>query len=170
MLGNDYAGQDCALARSLEILGERWTLLIVRDAFYGVQRFTDFQVHLDIPKGVLADRLKGLTEDGVLERRPDPAHPRRPVYVLTATGRELWPPLHALLAWGGRHHGGNSRVFLHVTCPTPLDDRGTCPDCGATPGPEDILSAPVAGRRRRRDDPVTTALRPPRRLLDPIAT
>jgi DNA-binding HxlR family transcriptional regulator len=169
MLGNDYAKQDCALARSLEVLGERWSLLIVRDAFYGVQRFTDFQLHLDIPKGVLAARLKGLTEDGVLERLPDPARRGSHVYALTADGRELWPSVHALLTWGGRHRGGNSRVFRHAGCETALDDRGTCPDCGAVPGPQDIVSAPVPGRRRRRDDPVTDALRRPRRLLEPIA-
>jgi DNA-binding HxlR family transcriptional regulator len=67
MLGKDYEGQDCALARALEVIGERWTLLIVRDAFYGVHRFNDFHAHLDIPKAVLSERLNGLTEDGILE-------------------------------------------------------------------------------------------------------
>src|ERR1700690_1478964 len=76
MLGKDYQRQDCSLARALEVVGERWTLLIVRDAFYGVRRFNDFQAHLDIPKAVLSDRLNGLVEDGILERRPDP--PRVP--------------------------------------------------------------------------------------------
>jgi DNA-binding HxlR family transcriptional regulator len=168
VLGNDYARQDCSLARSLEVLGERWTLLIIRDAFYGVQRFTDFHAHLDIPKGVLADRLKGLTEDGVLERRPDPAHGGRHLYVLTPAGRELWPAIQALLAWGGRHRGGNSRVFRHAGCDTPLDERGSCPSCGQTPRPEDILTAPASARRPRRDDPVAVALRRPHRLLEPI--
>ena len=64
MLGKDYQRQDCSLARALEVIGERWTLLIVRDAFYGVRRFNDFQVHLDIPKAVLSDRLSGLADDG----------------------------------------------------------------------------------------------------------
>jgi DNA-binding HxlR family transcriptional regulator len=68
----DYDGQDCALARALEVVGERWTPLILRDAFYGVRRFSDFQVHLDIPRAVLADRLNGLVEDGLLVRIPDP--------------------------------------------------------------------------------------------------
>ena len=72
MLGKDYEGQDCSIARSLEVVGERWTLLIVRDAFYGVRRFNDFQAHLDIPKAVLSDRLSGLVEEGMLERRPTP--------------------------------------------------------------------------------------------------
>src|SRR6185437_14481937 len=116
VLGKDYESQDCAMARALEVVGERWTLLIVRDAFYGVRRFNDFQAHLDIAKAVLADRLGGLVEDGVLARRPDPDHAGRSVYELTAAGRELWPALHALLVWGGRNLSTNSRVFKHATC------------------------------------------------------
>src|SRR3954447_25595170 len=111
MLGNDYRRQDCALARALETVGERWTLLIVRDAFHGVQRFSDFQAHLDIPKAVLSDRLAGLVEDGVLDRLPDPEHAGRRLYRLTPAGRELWPALHALLVWGGRPPGGHAPFF-----------------------------------------------------------
>ena len=73
------------------MIGERWTLLIVRDAFYGVRRFNEFQAHLDIPKAVLSDRLAGLVEDGILERLPDPDHAGRHLYELTAAGRDLWP-------------------------------------------------------------------------------
>jgi DNA-binding HxlR family transcriptional regulator len=167
MLGKDYEGQDCALARALESIGERWTLLIVRDAFYGVQRFNDFQTHLDIPKAVLSDRLAGLVEDGLLTRRPDPDRPGRHVYELTEAGRDLWPVLHALLVWGGRHRGSNSRVFEHAVCGTRLDERGGCPTCGIVPGPEDIVSVPRRGRGRR-GDPVAEALRQPHRLLERI--
>ena len=169
MLGNDYRDQDCSLARALEIVGERWTLLIVRDAFFGVQRFSDFQAHLDIPKAVLSDRLAGLVEDGVLERVPDPEHGGRHLYRLTAAGRELWPALHALLAWGDRHRGRNSRTFEHAACGTRLDDRGVCPACDVAPEPGDVVTAP---RRKgsRRDDPVAQALRSPRRLLEPLET
>src|SRR6266511_3542177 len=77
MLGKDYTDQDCALARALEVVGERWTLLILRDAFYGVRRFSDFAAHLDIPRAVLAERLRGLVDDGLLARRPDPERPGR---------------------------------------------------------------------------------------------
>ncbi len=170
MLGKDYVGQDCSLARALEVIGERWTLLIVRDAFYGVRRFNDFQAHLDIPKAVLADRLARLVENGVLERRPDPGHAGRSVYELTPTGRDLWPALHALLVWGGRHLAPNSRVFRHAACGTLLDDAGYCSRCHVTPGPEDILSEPRRGRRggAARKDPVAVALGGPRRLLEPV--
>jgi DNA-binding HxlR family transcriptional regulator len=170
MLGKDYERQDCALARSLETIGERWTLLIVRDAFFGVRRFSDFEAHLDIPKAVLSDRLRGLVEDGILTRSPDPDHRGRHVYELTAVGRDLWPVLYSLLVWGGRHRYPNSRVFSHAPCGTRLDERGECPACHTTPAPEDIVGAPRRGRPAMRDDPVALALRTPRKLLDPIET
>jgi DNA-binding HxlR family transcriptional regulator len=170
MLGKEYDRQDCTIARSLEVIGERWTLLIVRDAFHGVRRFKDFQTHLDIPRAVLADRLSGLVDEGVLERRPDPGHAGRHQYVLTAAGRDLWPIVHALLVWGGRHRSPNSLVFLHAACGAPLDDRGTCPVCGLTPGPEDIESERRPGHRPLRSDPVSRALGARHRLLEPIAT
>jgi DNA-binding HxlR family transcriptional regulator len=170
MLGKDYQHQDCSLARALEVIGERWTLLIVRDAFYGVRRFSDFQAHLDVPKAVLSDRLAGLVEDGILERTPDPDRAGRHVYELTAAGRELWPVLHSLLVWGGKHRFPNSRVFRHAACGTQIDERGTCPKCGLTPGPEDLEMATSPGRTIKRDDPVAVALREPHRLLEPVET
>ena len=170
MLGNDYPAQDCSLARALEVIGERWTLLILRDAFYGVRRFNDFQAHLDIPKAVLSDRLSGLVDDGILERQPDPKHAGRHIYTLTAAGRDLWPALHALLVWGSRHRAANSRVLRHAPCGTPLDDDGRCRTCGLTPGPEDILTEPRGRPRTVREDPVAAALRAPHRLLEPIET
>ena len=112
--------------RALEVVGERWTLLIVRDAFYGVRRFNDFQAHLDIPKAVLSDRLAGLVDEDILERRPDPGHAGRHLYELTPAGRDLWPAMNALLAWGDRHRQTNSRVFRHAACGTLLDDAGYC--------------------------------------------
>jgi DNA-binding HxlR family transcriptional regulator len=170
VLGKDYLAQDCALARALEVIGERWTLLILRDAFFGVRRFNDFHAHLDIPKAVLSDRLTGLVEDGILERRPDPQHAGRHLYELTAAGRDLWPTLYALLVWGGRHRALNSRVFKHAVCGTKLDDRGHCRTCEITPAAEDILTEPRPRGRSGRDDPVAAALRAPHRLLEPIET
>jgi DNA-binding HxlR family transcriptional regulator len=170
VLGKDYPAQDCSLARALEVLGERWTLLILRDAFHGVRRFNDFQAHLDIPKAVLSDRLGSLVANGILDRRPDPQHAGRHIYELTAPGRDLWPALHALLVWGGRHRAPNSRTFKHASCDTVLDDHGHCGFCGVTPGPEDILSEPSGRRPPVREDAVAVALRAPHRLLEPIET
>ena len=170
MLGKDYQRQDCSLARALEVIGERWTLLIVRDAFYGVRRFSDFQAHLDVPKAVLSDRLAGLVEDGILERKPDPDRAGRHVYELTAAGRDLWPVLHALLVWGERHRFPNLRIFRHAACGTEIDERGACPTCGVVPGPEDLEMGTRRGRTPMREDPVALALREPHRLLEPIET
>src|SRR3954451_20252287 len=168
MLGNDYERQDCAIARALGVVGERWTLLIVRDAFQGVRRFTDFQAHLDIPKAVLSDRLNGLVTEGILDRRPDPDRAGSHVYELTRAGRELWPVLYALLVWGDRHQYPNPRIYRHVACKRRLDDRGRCPGCGSMPPPEEIVSEPRRGRRASRSDPVSAALQKPHRLLEAL--
>jgi DNA-binding HxlR family transcriptional regulator len=170
MLGKDYDGQDCSIAGALGLIGERWTLLIVRDAFYGVRRFSDFQVHLDVPKAVLSARLGQLVQNGIFDRNPDPGHPGRHLYELTPAGRELWPVLRALLGWGGRHAQTNSRIFRHVTCGKKLDEAGTCPDCKIIPNVEDIVSAPRPGLRASRNDPVAIALRSPHRMLEPLQT
>jgi DNA-binding HxlR family transcriptional regulator len=168
MLGKDYARQDCSIARALEVVGERWTLLIVRDAFYGVRRFGDFQAHLDIPRAVLTERLNGLVERGVLARRPDPDHAGRHLYELTAAGIELWPVVYSLMIWGSSHRSRSGRVFSHAACGTPLDRAGACPECGVVPGPADVVVAPRRGRATVRGDAVTDALRAPRRLLEPL--
>jgi DNA-binding HxlR family transcriptional regulator len=170
MLGKDYQGQDCAMARALEMIGERWTLLIIRDAFFGVRRFNDFQAHLDVPKAVLSDRLSGLVQHGILDRRPDPGHGGRHLYELTDAGRDLWPVVSSLLSWGSRHSGQNSRVFRHAICGSLLDDRSHCPTCDVTPGAEDILMEPRRSGPGRRDDAVSVALRSPHRLLEPVET
>src|ERR1700750_1150159 len=98
MLGKDYEGQDCSLARTLEIVGERWTLLILRDAFYGIRRFSAFADQLRIPRAVLTNRLRFLVQEGVLPRDEDAAGGVE--YRLTAKGIALWPILHAMMNWG----------------------------------------------------------------------
>ena len=100
-LPSDYATQACPLARSLEIVGERWTMLILRDLFFGVHRFGELVAHMDIPRAVLTARLTALVEQGLVERRPYSAG--RDEFHLTERGRELWPVLHGLMEWGERH-------------------------------------------------------------------
>ena len=99
-LGTEYAQQDCSLARTLEVVGERWTLLILRDCFLGVRRFADFEAHLDISKAVLTQRLATLVDAGLLETVP---RGRRHDYVLTDRGRSLWPVLFTMTQWGEEH-------------------------------------------------------------------
>src|SRR5580704_18545812 len=89
VLQRDYPDQVCSIARSLEVIGERWTLLILRDAVIGLTRFEEFQAKLGIASNVLTNRLRRLCDEGLLERIPDPERPGRPKYVLTDKGREL---------------------------------------------------------------------------------
>ena len=100
MLKRDYQGQNCSIARALEVVGERWTLLIVRDVFLGLRRFDEFQESLGIARNVLADRLNRLVEEGILERARYSERPERHEYRLTAKGRELNIALTALRQWG----------------------------------------------------------------------
>lgn len=168
-LGNDYGSQACSIARALEVVGERWTLLIVRDCFYGVRRFSDLQRHLAVPKAVLAARLESLTEAGVLER--DESGPGRVEYRLTARGEDLWPVLYALQAWGEVHvaRGERRRLFRHV-CGAELDERGGCPACGTVPAPGEVEMHPGPGLagEPEPEESVGRALRSPRRLLEPM--
>ena len=170
-LGTDYDRQTCSLARTLEVVGERWTLLIVRDLFMGVQRFGELAAHLDIPRAILSARLSALEEEGIVERRRYSA--TRDEFVLTQAGRELWPALYALTAWGERHRcagGGARRLWLHAACGTELDAAGDCPACGVTPNPAEVETRPGPGRDRPlREDRVSLALRQPHRLLTPLA-
>jgi len=169
VLRSDYTGQECALAAALEVLGERWTLLIVRDAFFGVRRFSDFVVRLDIPRAVLTDRLRGLVDHGVMAQVEDPDRPGRHVYELTPAGTELWPALHALISWGSEHRRRSTRKYEHAACGTELAPGGLCPSCGVVPGPEDVVTASRAPGQEIRTDAISVAMRAPRRLLEPIA-
>ena len=103
MLKREYENQVCSIARALELVGERWTLLIVRDAFLGLSRFDQFQQSLGIGRNVLADRLNGLVEQGIFDRVPYSERPLRHDYRLTEKGRELAIVLAALRQWGDRH-------------------------------------------------------------------
>jgi DNA-binding HxlR family transcriptional regulator len=171
VLGKLYEGQaGCSIAGALEVVGDRWTLLIVRDAFLGVRRFNDFQLHLDVPRAVLAERLGRLVEDGILEAEQDPQHAGRRLYRLTPAGEELWPVLHALLTWGERHRRPNNLTFHHAACGTRLDEHASCPACGVTPVPREVLRKPRRSAHERRNDAVALALRRPSRLLEPIET
>jgi DNA-binding HxlR family transcriptional regulator len=166
-LGRDYPAQDCSLARALEVLGERWTLLVLRDCFFGVRRFSDFQARLDIPKAVLCARLTELTDAGVLRREPYGAG--REEYVLTERGVDLWPAVYALLQWGDTHFGGSRRQFVHAACGNPVDRRGWCGQCGVLPEPAELEMRPGPGLAgSKRTDAISVALKEPHRLLEPV--
>ncbi len=133
MLNRTYENQDCSIARSLEILGERWTFLIVRDVFNGRRRFDQLQDGLGVARNVLANRLARLLEEGILEKRAYQQRPARFEYRLTEKGIDLWPILIAMLEWGDRHAPGPDgppMVVRHKSCDGIVDGRGTCRDCG----------------------------------------
>ncbi|MGV9565243.1 winged helix-turn-helix transcriptional regulator [Streptomyces sp. NPDC003480] len=170
-LGKDYATQECSIARALEVVGERWTLLVVRDAFYGVRRYNDFLVHLGIPRAVLAARLQTLTAEGVLEKRRYQESPPRDEYVLTDRGLGLWPTLRALGLWGRDHFTAvQLRLFRHATCGTEreLGPYGECPDCGTVVPVPDVVMVPGPGVDPNPADPISRMMLKPRRLLQPI--
>lgn len=170
-LPREYLGENCPVARSLEVVGERWTLLIIRDAFYGVRRFSDFRDHLNIPRAVLSERLNLLVEHEILARTQGTTG--RDEYTLTAKGEQLWPTLWALISWGNEHYVPKSRrrpPFTHDGCGGRVAADGRCESCGATPLPRELTLQPRAQHSLpARHDPVSQALSRPHHLLAPIA-
>jgi DNA-binding HxlR family transcriptional regulator len=147
VLHRTYDDQNCSIARALEVIGERWTTLIVRDAFLGVRRFDDFQRNLGVSRGILADRLNGLVDEGILERRRYQENPERHEYRLTEKGRDLWPVIMALVKWGDRYAAaqGPPRLFFHRDCGGEVTDRRTCAKCGAELTVRDVDTRPGPG-------------------------
>jgi len=104
MLKREYIGQElCSVARTLEIIGDRWTWLIIRDAFLGISRFGEFEESLGVAPNVLQDRLARLVDEGIFERKAYSDHPARHEYLLTQKGDDLFTALNALRQWGDRH-------------------------------------------------------------------
>ena len=133
MLNRTYPQQTCSVARALEVVGERWTLLILRDAVLGLETFEEFQTSLGIASNVLSSRLKLLTAEGLLERVADPDRPGRPKYTLTEKGNELAPALVVLMKWGDAYYpapGGPPRLTLHSGCGGSVNRDFICERCG----------------------------------------
>ena len=133
MLKRDYPSQYCPVASTLEVVGERWTLLIIRDVFLGIRRFDDIQRDLGVARNILQARLERLVEEGILVKRPYQERPLRCEYRLTEKGADLWPVLVALLQWGDRYglEGERPMILQHRGCGGELDDRRRCLACGA---------------------------------------
>ena len=132
MLKRDY-DQTCSVARSLEVLGERWTLLVIRDVFYGKRRFAAIQEDLGVARNVLATRLARLVAEGILEKRPYQDRPTRYEYFLTEKGIDLWPVMITMMHWGDHWLAtdeGPPVVIHHKECGGEVDDRGYCERCG----------------------------------------
>jgi DNA-binding HxlR family transcriptional regulator len=148
MLPRTYEGQACSIARSLEVLGERWTLLVLREAFRRVRRFEDFQRNLGIARNVLTDRLTRLVDEGILSREAYQDRPVRFEYRLTDKGRELWPVMMTLMQWGDRYYAGDEGppvIVRHRDCGGEVTDHLKCSKCGAELGPRDVVPEPGPG-------------------------
>ena len=134
MLRKDYDGQICSIARSLELVGERWTLLVVREIFHGRRRFSEMQRSLGVARNVLTARLQRMVDEGILERRPYSERPERYEYFLTEKGLDLWPVMIALMQWGDKYEprpeGPPSIVVHKGECGGEIDDRLVCTKCG----------------------------------------
>ena len=169
MLPRTYSEQTCSIARALEVVGERWTLLILRDAFLGVRRFDDFQARLEISRTVLTRRLGDLVDVGLLRREPYQQRPLRYDYLLTERALELWPALVGLGQWGARHvtPDGVPREFVHQACGTVVEAVARCPHCEVDVPPEETASRPGPGYRSNTGLPeeLRTALGHARPLL-----
>jgi len=153
MLRSDYDGQTCSIARTLELVGERWTLLILRDAFLGRRRFDQIQESLGIARNVLATRLDRLVEAGIMRRVRYQQHPPRDEYRLTEKGLDLWPVIVDLLQWGDQHLAGPAGppvLLRHRGCGGALDSRRRCESCGAELGPREVEALPGPGGGRPR--------------------
>jgi DNA-binding HxlR family transcriptional regulator len=173
MLPSTYQDQNCTIARALEIVGERWTLLVIRDALLGIRRFEDFQARLGISRAVLSDRLSELVEHGILDRVPYQERPVRHEYVITGRGEALWPAIAALWQWGSAlTPEGSPRRFRHADCSGSIEAEVRCTDCGQILEPEDVLTSQAQGSPVSRADhmaaPVLEGLSRERPLLSPL--
>jgi DNA-binding HxlR family transcriptional regulator len=141
MRWSEIGDEDCSVARTVSIVGDRWTLLILRDCFLRVRRFEAFQEKLGITRPILAHRLRKLVDAGVLAKVPYQEHPLRHEYRLTAKGLSLYPIIVGLAHWGDRHlsrKDGPPLLRRHKACGHLFDPVVTCSECGEVVGPRDI--------------------------------
>ena len=139
---------DCSIQRTLDVIGDRWTLLILRDLFRGVRRFSRIQEDLGIAKNLLTDRLGALVEAEIVEKTPHQERPVRYEYRLTAKGRALSPALVALMRWGDDWYSGGQAPteLVHDECGTRIELQPWCTTCNVPVAPTDIASRPGPGR------------------------
>jgi DNA-binding HxlR family transcriptional regulator len=147
-LRSDWSENACPIARSLDVVGDPWVLLVLREALQGATRYDDFRARLGVADSVLAKRLAGMVEAGLLERAPYRDGRRtREGYALTDAGADLLPLLNALVLWGERHRPRGSGVMqvVHEGCGQETRSADTCTSCG------EPLSAATVSWRKPRD-------------------
>ena len=146
----------CSVAQCLEVVGEWWSLLIVRDVFLGVTRFDRLQERLGISRNILQQRLNRLVDADVLQKVPYSEHPPRYDYRLTSKGRDLWPVLTAMRQWGDRYAApdGPPVQMVHKGCGRVAHAVMTCSGCGQRITARDVRQ--VVGGRNRPSEPITS--------------
>jgi 2-(1,2-epoxy-1,2-dihydrophenyl)acetyl-CoA isomerase len=141
MKWNSLEEEQCSVARTIAVIGDRWTLLVLRDCFLRVRRFEDFQARLGLTRHVLADRLKKLVRHGVLRRVPYQTRPKRHEYILTQTGLDLYPIIMAIVHWGDIHmvdERGRPRLYEHKPCGQSFEPVMVCSACGQKLSAKDV--------------------------------
>lgn len=145
---NEHRFENCSFARSLDLLGDRWTFLVLREAFFGVRRFGQLARTLGVSRNILSDRLQKLVANGILERRIYRHDPDRYEYRLTQTGKDLYQPIVAILRWGDEHLSGPEGpplVLRHETCGHDSAPLLVCAHCREPIRPEDMRPEPGPG-------------------------
>jgi len=152
MQWNELAKEDCSLARSLAVVGDRWTLLVLREAFLRTRRFDEFEEKLGIARRVLAERLAMLVDEGILKKVPYQESPPRYEYRLTEKGLDLYPVIISLVHWGDRHYAGKKgapMLHTHKTCGHDFKSVLTCSECGEALNARDVTVRPGPGAKKR---------------------
>jgi len=150
MRWQDLAQEDCSLSRTLAVVGDRWTLLILRDAFLRVRRFEELEKSLKIARRVLSERLALLVDEGILARVPYQHRPTRYEYRLTEKGLDLYPAILSLVHWGDKHYPdkkGPPVLHKHLKCGHDFHSVLTCSECGEPVSAREV-HARANGRRR----------------------
>ena len=179
MQHKSFSEMHCSLAQCLEVVGERWSLLIVRDVFLGVVRFDEIQQRLGISRNILNQRLAHLVEQGVLAKVPYSKKPPRFDYKLTVKGRDLWPVITAMRQWGDSHAApdGPPLQLIHCDCGEIADAHMACSVCGEAIDAGNVKSVsgpgavePLIGSAWRADAKSTSGRpgRPTRRAQEPV--
>ena len=130
------------MGNTLAIIGERWTLLVLREAFLGVRRFDQIRENTGVARNILSDRLNTLVAHGILRREAYQERPVRYEYRLTAKGLDLYPILVTIMDWGARHGGGKAMELTHKTCGTTAMPHLACPGCGERVEARDMSAQP----------------------------
>ena len=163
MKRDDLKDQPCSMARTVAVIGDRWTLMLLRDCFLGVRRFDTFQERLGISRTIVAERLKLLVDEGVLARVRYQDRPPRDEYRLTPKGFDLYPVVMSIVHWGNRHYAGEAgppMLHRHRTCGHDIEPVLTCRACGEELRAREVEVRPGPGIG---DEAAAAAALPPRR-------